>query len=261
MEDRVAGARAPHRRHHRDVAVGPLTHPGWAPYLRWLARDAAPALATLDAWAREAGLPLRFVPSVAPLSALAYERRIAERGEIPTREGIAHDLCNALAWLAFPRTKAALNAVHVREAATATPNERSRLRDAATLLDESGLVVACADRSLVEGWRRHAWRETFWLRRDDVGRDLAACVLGHGLLERLPRAHRGLTAKALVLDLPAATPQADLDAAAADAIASGILPESLLPLPIAALPGWDREQLGAALFADASVFRPCPDCA
>jgi len=33
-------------------------------------------------------------------------------------------------------------------------------------------------------------------------------------------------------------------------------PADLLPLPVAALPGWDVEGLGARLFDDASVFRP-----
>ncbi len=233
-----------------------MTHPAFAPYQRWLGRDPAPSRATLDAWAREAGLDLRFVdPGVPPPGALAYERRIAEHGEIAMRENSLHDRCNALAWLAFTRTKAQLNAIHVRDAQAATPNARSRRRDAATLLDESGMIVACADATLLDGWRRHAWRETFWLRRADVARLLGAYALGHGMLARANVAHRALTAKALVLPLPAATPLAELDAAAAERIAAGLVPEDLLPLPVAALPGWDREGLGEALFDDASVFR------
>jgi hypothetical protein len=233
-----------------------LNHPAFAPYRRWLERDPAPARAALDAWAREAGLALRFVaPAAKAPPALDYERRIAARGEVETREGSEHDRCNALAWLAFPRTKSALNRIHVREARAPTPNARNRQRDAATLLDESGLVVACADATLVAGWRRHAWRETFWLRRADVSRSLAAFVLGHGLLARAATAHRALTGRALVLPLAAETPLGELDAAAAARVEAGLVPEDLLPLPLAALPGWDREGLGAALFDDTRVFR------
>jgi hypothetical protein len=59
---------------------------------------------------------------------------------------------------------------------------------------------------------------------------------------------------------------ARLDAAAAEQLkAYGPLfaPSALLPLPIAALPGWDpdRDCLGERRFDDASVFRPRPHSA
>jgi len=223
--------------------------------VRWLARDRAPSRAVLDDWARESGLPQRFVEAPDALAALDYERRIASHGEIATRDGVLHDLFNALSWLAFPQTKAALNALHVREGASATGNARNRRRDAATLLDESGLIVACADPSLIDGWRRHAWRETFWTRRADIERALAAHALGHGLLEKLSNPYRSITAHALVLSVPSSMSRADVDAVAADRIAAGVEPCALLPLPVAALPGWDSEALGSALFDDVSVFR------
>ena len=37
---------------------------------------------------------------------------------------------------------------------------------------------------------------------------------------------------------------------------NSLSPRDLLPLPLAALPGWDVEQLGERLFDDVSVFRP-----
>jgi len=51
---------------------------------------------------------------------------------------------------------------------------------------------------------------------------------------------------------------AALDAAAAATISArgvAFAPEDLLPLPVAALPGWDVEASGARLFDDAAVFR------
>ena len=95
---------------------------------------------------------------------------------------------------------------------------------------------------------------------------MRAVALGHGLLAKLAAPFRGITARALVLPLEgAALPTegaqlaAVLDAAAAasiDARGAAFAPEDLLPLPVAALPGWDVEASGARLFDDAAVFRP-----
>jgi len=252
-------------------------HPAFAPFGRWLSAHEAcglPSLATINGWARASrltlpdGRPLAFVPPLPPArSALAYEMSIAQRAEVATRAGNLHDACNALAWLAFPRTKAALNATHVASARARTPNARDRRRDAATLLDESGLLVACVDVELLAHWRARRWREAF--APGGVPKDspaLAAVAIGHGLLAKLAAPFRGITGRALVLALaPAALPRdaaalaTALDAAAArvvDALGATLAPEQLLPVPVAALPGWDMERIGVRLFDDVAVFRP-----
>jgi hypothetical protein len=91
-------------------------------------------------------------------------------------------------------------------------------------------------------------------------------MIGHGALAKCVAPFRALTARALVIPLAAAElpggPQAlaaALDAAAAERLARAgavFAPADLLPLPIAAIPGWDAEQLGSRLYDDASVFRP-----
>ena len=85
-----------------------------------------PPVAALAALARSRGLalpdgrPLTFAPaSGGATAALDWERAIAATGCVRLREGSWHDAFNALAWLAFPRTKAALNAVHVAACAAA----------------------------------------------------------------------------------------------------------------------------------------------
>jgi hypothetical protein len=278
VEDRVPRPRDSDRHRDRHVAgrqalnarTAPgCRHPGLAPCARWLDAGGCPDLATLNGLAREQGLalpdgrPLVFVAARTRLRALAYERAIAARGEIATREGNLHDAFNALAWLRFPRTKAALNAVHVRSAEAATDNTRDRARDAATLLDESGLLLGCADPELAALLRGRAWRELFWTRRDEVARALRPAVLGHGLAEKLLAPYRALTAHVLVLDTASAKAAADRAAcdaldpfAAATVAAPGFGPDCLTPLPVAALPGWDAEGLGELLFDDLSVFRP-----
>jgi hypothetical protein len=245
------------------------THPGLAPFARRLAATPRPGLATLNDWARERrlalpdGRPLRFAAPAPGASALDYEHAIARDGAIPSREGDPHDVFNALMWLLYPRTKAALNALHVASAASATPNSRSRVRDAATLLDESGVLLACVDADLLALLRAHAWRGLFWERRDAVAQRMRPSIIGHGLAVKLLQPFRAITAKALILPLdPATLADGDaatevLDAAAATLVAGpSFAPSVLAPLPVAALPGWDCERLGERLFDDVSVFRP-----
>ena len=166
----------------------------------------------------------------------------------------------------FPRIKAALNAVHVSAVKAPTANARDRARDAATLIDESGLLLACTDPALEVLLRAHAWRQLFWTRRDDVANAFRPLVVGHGLAVKLLAPYRALTAHALVLNMPqarldplqtAAELTVMLDAAAAAIIASAGFDRAILaPLPVAALPGWDSEDLDERLFDDLSVFRP-----
>src|SRR5205823_2689821 len=159
-------------------------------------------------------------------------------------------------WLEFPLVKAALNAVHLRDGLLATPNRRSRARDAATLVDEAGLIFICADADIIALLRAWQWREMFWTRRGDVAQSTQAIVVGHGLLERLRTPYRALTAQALMVQNGMLRSSAQIDAAAAALIrADDFAPQSLTPLPIAALPGWDTEQLGERLFDDGDVFR------
>jgi hypothetical protein len=252
-----------------------LAHPAFAPLGRWLAVSTSPPLAMLNAWAREAGIalsvgrPLCFVaPSGTRQSAIDYERRVVERGEVTTRPNNSHDVWNALAWLAFPRLKTAINAIHVAAATAPTGNARNQARDAATLLDEYGLIVACAEADLLALWRAHAWRELFWTRRADVLRAMRVAAIGHGLLQKLLTPFPGITGRALVVSvdtagLPDDSPAlaARLDAAAAARLRDygpRFVSASLPPLPVAALPGWDPggDDLGERRFDDESVFRP-----
>jgi hypothetical protein len=208
------------------------------------------------------GRPLTFVAPRAWLRALDYERAIAERGEIATRNGNLHDAFNALAWLRFPRTKAALNALHVTAGDATTGNARNRARDAATLLDESGLLLTCGNADLVALLQARAWRELFCTRCDDTVHAMRPMVLGHGLAEKLMSPYRALTAHALIIDAAPMLACEALDEVALDAKAAATIavpsfdPSMLVPLPVAALPGWDTENMGERLFDDLSVFRP-----
>ena len=72
-------------------------------------------------------------------SAVQYERRIVEQGEIETRDD-RHDSMNALIWLQYPHTKLAPSTLHLKESGSSVDTaRRGPRRDAATLFDEHGV--------------------------------------------------------------------------------------------------------------------------
>jgi len=213
------------------------------------------------------GAPLAFlVPDAGPaMGARHYEERIFRAGEVATRPGSRHDLFNALAWLAFPRTKAALNRLHHEELARRGDGPvRGTARDVATLFDEGGLVVACAAPALAGLLRGFRWKALFWERRAEVARSMRFLVCGHAILEHARSPHKGVTAKALVLEAPAELLDdpalvASMDEraaghfACAEALAST---QTLQPLPVLGIPGWTPANDDPAFYDDESVFRP-----
>ena len=197
----------------------------------------------------ESGRPIRFVPP-GPKRA-AYELQVHATGCVETRPENLHDWFNALCWLAFPCTKARINAMH----AAAIPHERGqrgRLRDLLTIFDEGGALVVCADAELNELVRRFRWKELFWTHRDRVRETLRFVVLGHAVLEQALEPWPGITCKAIF-----ASPAADLDAQAAAWLASlsnEATPRDLAPLPVFGYPGWASAQ-DEGFYEDPRYFR------
>jgi hypothetical protein len=151
----------------------------------------------------------------------------------------------------------------VAGAGAGTIPRRSARRDALTLFDENGLLVASADPSLVELLRAFRWRELFVGRRIDVLRSLRFLVFGHGLLDKARSPFVGLTAHAWVLDAPEAllaqpapAIAAALDGELALAIDNLASPRELAPLPVLGIPGWWPANDAPAFYDDARYFRP-----
>ncbi|MFM1989146.1 MAG: hypothetical protein RJA99_2103 [Pseudomonadota bacterium] len=235
--------------------------------------DPVARVARLDAWARDAaaatesGRPLRFVPDTgdAPRGAAsqrsAYEARIFETGEVATRTdsaGARHDLYNALAWLAWPRTKARLNALHAVEIGRAGPGApRGTLRDAATVFDENAAVWVGLDASLEDALRAFDWQGLFVARRDAVVRGVRVHAFGHALLEKLEAPFKAITAHAWPLRLPADAPPDVVDGALAASLEPARLStRAFCPLPVMGLPEWCDANRDPAFYNDATVFRP-----
>ncbi len=253
------------------------------PILADIEGDAFPTLqdcnALLDACQTpvtvKSGLPLRFVAQEygkLPFEA-QYEPRCYLKGEVPTRAVNWHDLLNALVWLTFPKAKAVINARHyevltnagVTDAA-APRSQRGAVRDVNTLLDESGVIVACADAELATLLKDFQWRELFWQRREQVQTKMGFYLFGHGLYEKALNPYIGMTGQGLLLAVepaffnwPLAQQLTHLDELLAGYLAA---PEhcrstrDLSPVPLLGVPGWAAENADAAYYDNAAYFRP-----
>ena len=216
-------------------------------------REALSAEARQRGVATATGLPIRFVvPDDA--GATAYEAHIAATGRVPTRDN-AHDLFNALIWLAFPLTKASLNARQAQEIARdGVRDTRGPVRDAATLIDESGLLLAASEETCA-ALIRLDWQWLFAVKRGHWGRDWMPFAFGHALIEKLLAPYKRLTAVVLCLPLAGAT-LAQVDSASAQWVQrTALAPPLLSHLPVLGIPGWWPANEDPAFYADAAVFR------
>lgn len=236
------------------MAVG-VNHPIFDPIRDWIGRIGdSPSLDLLNSFSEEkdlkteSGKPVRFVPPSA--SDPYYEVQVFETGHVQTRPGNKHDLFNALAWLAFPKTKARINAMHAAEIPRERENsggKRGRLRDMLTIFDEGGAIVAC-DGGVAQLVREARWSELFLERH----RDFRIVVVGHAVLEQALAPHPGITCKVVFAD-----PSRDLDSQAADWLVTvGKSPRDLPPLPVFGYPGWFDGNGQPAFYSDERYFRP-----
>lgn len=253
-------------------------HPLFAPLAPLLAGlvdgGAPPECAPLNALAAERGIvsgsgaPLRFV--VPGASGMSYEERAYWLGEVETRPGNWHDGFNALAWLAYPLTKAALNARHhhaLREQRAVDPSRRGPLRDALTQFDECGVAVVSSRLELWEGICAHRWQEVFWTRREETRRSLRAFVFGHASFDMLRTPRLGLCGKALFLHVDddwfaqaALAQRADVDRRMAQRFSGELQaharPRDFHPLPLLGIPGATPDNEFPAYYDDTRQFRP-----
>lgn len=202
----------------------------------------------------ESGKPVRFVPP-GPDDPY-YEIGVYQSGRVATRPESAHDWFNALVWLAFPRAKARINALHARQLPSDPKGKRGPLRDLLTIFDEGGAIVVSEDLQLLELLRAGNWKELFWKNRDRLRQRMKVAVFGHAVMEQALEPRLGITCKAIVL--PEGKDAGDLDAGAAQWLADappGTSPKALLPVPIFGYPGWSEGQ-GAAFYEDKRYFRP-----
>jgi hypothetical protein len=195
------------------------------------------------------GHPIEFVEPSADRR--AYEIQVFETGRIATRPDNPHDWFNALAWLAFPRTKARINALHAAQIPL-EKGQRGPLRDLLTVFDEGGVLVTCTDDELIRLVRDFHWKELFWRERVRVRETMRLAVIGHAALEKALEPWPGITCKALFV-----SPHGDLDEQAGRWLANlrpDARPRDLAPLPVFGYPGW-AENDRAEFYDDERYFR------
>ncbi len=217
-----------------------------------------------------AGHALRFVPQQAGKLGFEaqYEPRCYLTGEVQTRENNWHDLLNALVWLTFPRTKAAINARHFAVLQTeqvAGKSQRGAIRDSNTLLDESGVIVACANPELAALLRNFQWHELFWQQRAAVQNELGFYVFGHGLYEKAMQPYIGITGQGIIIDVAreffswdAVAQHAHLDEQLAchwRDPAQGLSTRAFCPVPLLGVPSWWADNCVEDFYANTAYFR------
>jgi hypothetical protein len=218
----------------------------------------------------QSGYPLRFVSQEQGKLGFEsqYEPRCYLSGEVQTRENNWHDLFNALVWLTFPKAKAAINARHYQallDSASGLESQRGKVRDMATLFDESGVVVVTSRPELTELLCNFKWKELFWTQRLKASALMNFFVFGHGLYEKMLQPYIGLTAQGLVLqveeaffgwDLPRQL--AFLDEAIAAYLNNAehcISTRELNPVPLLGVPGWWEDNNKEDFYDNANYFR------
>ena len=224
------------------------------------------------------GHAIRFAAQTVNPAALDYESQIFASGIVPTRPNNIHDLFNALVWLTFPHTKAAINGRHIAARGEhAGGRNRGPVQDALTLFDECGVVVASDRPDLLEMITAFQWKKLFWKHRAAVKQHMRFFLFGHGLMEQMLAPYVGLTGKALLVNIDTAWLEAStsallqhIDASSraltgwptgwprARAIASAASlsqGSDLAPLPLLGIPGWAPENETESYYDDAQYFR------
>ena len=213
------------------------------------------------------GQPIRFVANDQATAAPHYETRIAESGEIATRENW-HDFFNAMSWLSFPEAKSAISEMHAQLLSARGESEaraRSTPRDVLTLFDEGGIIVVSRDESLLELIRHFEWKTLFFDRRTDVVANMRFYLFGHSMLEKALDPYVGVTAKAILFLVDDAfvasnhaTQMREIDHRAAAWLMDDenlLTSKNFSPLPWLGVPGWWKENESPAFYGNAQYFR------
>ncbi len=211
------------------------------------------------------GMPLGIVRQERTWT-LGFEARAYLHGELQVRSANWHDLFNVLAWRLFPRAKAALNRAHYEALPEAGGGRRGSRRDALTVFDESGVIVAASDGELLDALREFRWHDLFWKQRERVRAGMRCIVFGHALYEKALAPYVGLTGHALLFPVEAAfmarsvaqqTEQLDALVAARIAAPQALHSAAALsPLPVLGVPGWWPDNERESFYSNDRYFRP-----
>jgi hypothetical protein len=235
---------------------------------RWPTHEEVTALASRVVTSR--GKPVRFVlpREHTDRERRYYELHIGSTGEIETRSANWHDLFNALVWIAFPRSKAVINEQHaaiLEERGEAEAKRRSPERDALTVFDEGGVIVASSDPAMFQLIVDFEWKEIFWRRRAQLEATTRFIAFGHSLHEKFLDPFIGMIAKTVFMPVDAEFASLDV----ADQVTRGDeflashfsnranfpSAKSMAPIPVLGVPGWHPSTSDESFYDDPVHFR------
>ncbi len=216
-----------------------------------------------------------FVPQAALPKDMAYETFVHQARQVPTREHV-HDFFNAMSWCRWPKTKALIGQAQaqaiaeqfnagVQERQSGVATVRGVLRDALTLIDESGVFLSCSD-AMWQAVCEHRWTQLFVTERA-AWAQARTLLVGHALLEKLVNPYKSITAQVLRVRSPGDDPDlvddTQWDTAMAQALARALQLDGTGPLlkkpfqvlPLMGIPGWSEDQSSPGYFEDKRVFR------
>jgi hypothetical protein len=260
-----------------DSAQRRLRFPIFAPLRAALARlpaggwpDPADLCAAAAGITTAGGVPIRFVKPRprTDRERRPYELRIAQTGEVETRPENWHDLFNALAWLTYPQAKARINAQHaamLNERGEEEAKRRSPQRDALTLFDEGGVIVASTSPELMRLIVDFEWKQLFWSRRGELAAKMSFLGFGHAMYEQALDPYIGMVAKTVFVPvsevffmLPVESQVAQADALLAAHFANRSRfqsPKMMAPMPVLGVPGWHPDTDRESFYDDPDHFR------
>lgn len=194
-----------------------------------------------------------------------YEQVIFETGQVPTRTENWHDLFGGFIWCLFPKTKALINQRHVADIAVHGTKQRTKHRNALTLFDECGVVLATSNTQWQQWLRDHQWKTAFVEHRAQWGKTIKPFMFGHANYEMLTKPYIGLTGKALFVTVPdeifckdLVTQYQYLDQRLYEMIKTDqcLADNKLLsPLPLLGVPGWHEDNTDDTFYNNTDYFR------
>ncbi len=211
------------------------------------------------------GKPVSFVAQddTLPFPELYYEQRALLHGLVATRTNW-HDTFNAAIWSDFPRSKVAINALHVEDIERQPDKKRTPQRDALTLLDESGVLLVSDTPELLQLAIDFQWEALFMQHRLLWDSQIKVYIFGHAVYEKLLNPYIGLTAHALPIlvdsdfwQLSLKQQQRQLDRRLGGHLHEGLCSSTqvMTPLPLLGIPRWHPDNNNLTFYQNRSYFR------
>lgn len=166
----------------------------------------------------------------------------------------------------FPSAKSALNQLHYQAQLFESVNKiryRCALRDAATLFDESGVIVVSSEKTLIQLLSDFEWKELFWRQRKGMLSSMRFFVFGHGLYEKALNPYVGMTGKGIIFNVEEAFFAQTLlkQLHLIDSILESFLLQDLssssdlTPIPLLGYPGWTEDNNSEIYYENKKYFR------